>query len=95
MRRSHLERALSDVHARLVKSREELTVLDEQLGLVTDAADEARIRALVSETPLAAHESRDTQRHADAFAKARTALAATIAELEKKQDELLGQLGGP
>jgi hypothetical protein len=92
MRRSMVERSLRDVHGRLVRVREELAVLDEQLAVLNDAASDARIRFLVSETPLAAHEYTDAQRHADAGNKARAALLGTIGELERRQDELLGQL---
>jgi hypothetical protein len=67
-------------------------VLDEQLAVLTDAADDARIRSLVSETPLAGYEYAGAQRHADAVSRARAALSDTISELERRQDELLGQL---
>ena len=92
MRRSLVERSLRDVHGRLVRVREELAVLDEQLVVLNDAADDARIRSLVSETPLAGHDYTDAQRTADAAQRARSALATTIGELERRQDELLGQL---
>jgi hypothetical protein len=92
MRRSLVERSLRDVHGRLVRVREELAVLEEQLTVLNDAADDARIRSLVSETPLAGHEYADAQRHADTAKRARDALVGTIGELERRQDELLGQL---
>ena len=92
MRRSLVERSLRDVHGRLVRVRQELAVLDEQLVVLNDAADDARIRSLVSETPLAGHEYTDAQRTADAANRARGALAATVEELERRRDELLGQL---
>ena len=92
MRRSLVERSLRDVHGRLVRVREELAVLDEQLAVLNDAADDARIRSLVSETPLAVHDYADAQRSADAANKGRAALVATIGELEHRQDELLGKL---
>lgn len=92
MRRALLERTLRDVHARLLRSREELAVLEEQLIVLNDAADDARIRSLVSETPLAGHEYSDAQRTADAANKERASLLATIGELERRQDELLGRL---
>jgi hypothetical protein len=95
MRRTLVERSLRDVHGRLVRARQELAVLDEQLRALVDAADDARLRALVSETPVAGHDYSDAQRHADAAARARAALAATVDELEHRQDELLGQLGEP
>jgi len=92
MTQAAIQRSLRDVHARLVKARQDLAVMDEQLTHVADAAEDARIRALVSETPGAAHELADAQRHADAFSRARQALVELIGELERRQDELLGQL---
>ncbi len=92
MHRILVERSLRDVHGRLVKARQELAVLDEQLLVLEDAAEEARLRSLVSETPLAAHEYADAQRHADAAQRVRSGLVATIGQLERRQDELLDQL---
>ncbi len=89
MHRVLLERRIRDVHARLVKAREELAVLDEQLTVVQESADEARVRALVSETPLAAREHDEAARQADTMVHARDALAKTVVDLEHRQDELL------
>lgn len=93
MHRALLERRIRDVHTRLVRAREELAVLDEQLEVVLESADEARVRSLVSETPLAAHEHSEAKRHADAMVKARAAQAAMVAELTRRQDELLADVG--
>jgi hypothetical protein len=92
MHRALLERRIRDVHARLVRAREELAVLDEQLAVVMESADEARVRALVSETPLAVHEHSEASRHADAMVKAREALAAMVVDLDRRQDELLASV---
>ncbi len=75
-----------------MRVREELAVLDEQLVVLNDAAEDARIRSLVSETPLAGHDYADAQRSADAANRGRAALVAMIDELERRQDELLGKL---
>jgi len=88
-----VERRIRDVHDRLVKARQELAVLDEQYAVVSDAAEDARLRSLVSETPLAAHEYGEVRRHADAMAKAREALVSTVSELEHRRDELLQHVG--
>ncbi|HVX21226.1 MAG TPA: hypothetical protein VHB02_07755 [Acidimicrobiales bacterium] len=88
-----LERRIRDVHARLLRAREELAVLDEQLAVVADEAEEARMRSLVSETPLAEHEYAEIKRHADAMTKAREAMRATVSDLEHRQDELLTHVG--
>lgn len=92
MSRALIERRLFDVAQRLRRAREELAVIEDQLAALSDAADEARIRSLVSETPLAHREYTEAQRHADAMARTRQSVAATIAELQATQDELLDKL---
>lgn len=87
-----VERRLTDSAQRLKLMRAELAVVDEQLAALRDAADDSRLRALVSETPLADHDHRETQRHADAMDRHRARLVESIAELEKSQDELLDRL---
>jgi hypothetical protein len=46
----------------------------------------------VAETPLGDVEARDARRHADALARHRDALAASIGELEREQDALLDRM---
>ncbi|MCL4434630.1 MAG: hypothetical protein M1399_07680 [Actinobacteria bacterium] len=92
MLRFVVERSLRDVGRRLRKAREELAILDEQLQVFREAADDTRIRFLVSETPETAREALVAGRHVDAMAGAREALLATIRELEGRQDELLDEL---
>lgn len=92
MSRRLIERRLTEVHRRLQRAREELAVIDEQLADLADTADEARLRALVSETPLAEVEHRDAQRHADAMARSRAAVLESVTELERTQDDLLERL---
>ncbi len=94
MARFFVERRIRDVHDRLVRARQELAVLDEQYAVVSDAAEDARLRSLVSETPLAAHDYGEVKRHADAMARAREALLSTVAELEHRREELIQQVGG-
>lgn len=84
-----IERRLTDVAARLRGAREELAVLDEQLAVFDEAAEDARLRSLVSETPMAQREYGDAQRHADAMARTRRLLLSQIAELTASQDQLL------
>ena len=94
MSRVLIERKLFDVAQRLRRAREELAVIEEQLAAFTDAADDARIRSLVSETPLAHREYTEAQRHADAMERSYRAVAADVAELQATQDELLDKLVG-
>ncbi len=92
MHRTMIERRLSDAHQRLVRVRGELAVLDEQLVVVKDIADDTRLRALVAETPLAAKEHDEASRHATVMLQNRESLVEQIAELERRQDELLDRL---
>ena len=92
MSRSLLERRLSQVAERLKQTRAELTVADEQLAFFSEAAEDARLRALVSETALAEHEHHEAQKHADAMTRHRDSLQTTIRELERQQDDLLDRL---
>ncbi|MHB1775167.1 MAG: hypothetical protein ACYCU7_04130 [Acidimicrobiales bacterium] len=93
MQRFLLERRIRDVHERLNRARAELAVLDEQLAVVADEAEDARLRSLVSETPLAAHEYGEVRRHVDAMSRARESLARQVDELCRRQDELLSHVG--
>ncbi len=87
-----VERKLSEAAERLRQLRADLAVVDEQLAHFADAADDARLRAMVSETPMADREHRDAQKHADAMARHRAELVTQIAELHRSQDELLERL---
>jgi hypothetical protein len=89
-----VERRLRDVHERLLRARSELAVLDEQLAVVAEDAEDARIRSLVSETPLAGHDYSEARRHADAITRARVAMFAKVEDLERRQNELLFRVGG-
>jgi len=93
MQRFFVERRIRDIHERLVRARAELAVLDEQYAVVSADAEDARLRSMVSETPLATHEYGEVRRHADAMARAREVLLSTVAELEHRRDELLQYVG--
>ncbi|HEU5150524.1 MAG TPA: hypothetical protein VFU19_08505 [Iamia sp.] len=89
MARILVERRLRDVGARLKRLREELVVTDEQLLQLSDEAEDARIRSLVSETPSSARDHSEAAGHFDAMRRHRQAVADEIARLERTQDELL------
>src|SRR5579875_618313 len=95
MSRLLVERRLVDVSKRLARARQELAIADEQARAMADEADEMRVRALVSETPLAAKESQEARRHADAMAGARDGLAQQVRRLEAELNELLDKLEAP
>lgn len=87
-----MEKRLSASSERLKRLRSELQVIDEQMASLVDAADETRLRALVSETPLADREHQEARKHADAMARQRERVVAAISELERSRDELLDRL---
>ncbi|MCY4069143.1 MAG: hypothetical protein OXE79_08590 [Acidimicrobiaceae bacterium] len=91
MSRDRLERRLQSVGRQLNALRGDLSVCDEQQVQLTEEADECRLRALVSETPMAERDYREAQRHADRLQQHRDELAARIARLEADQDSLLDQ----
>ena len=89
MSRDRIERRLRSLGQQLSALRADLRVCDDQLVQVTDEADESRLRALVSETPLAEREHREAQRHAQRLRRHRDELAERITRLEADQDVLL------
>lgn len=92
MGNSIVRRRLVDASERLKKLRAELVVADEQLVFLEEAAEESRMRALVSETPLADVEAREDRRHADVLARHRDTLARAIHALVAEQDSLLDRM---
>lgn len=92
MSKSLVERRLSQVAGRLRQLREELAVSTEQLAHLADAADDARLRSLVSETPVADDDRRQAERHAEAMRRHQAKVEDEIARLERHQDELLDRL---
>lgn len=92
MSRASIERKLRNLTEELSRLRGELAVLDEQLAHVADEADDARLRSLVSETPLAGEEHREAAKAVAAIQRDREAKMNRLTKLEAKQDALLDQL---
>ena len=92
MTRGQVERRLRAVSAQLRSLRDDLQVTEEQLVRLVDEADDARLRAMVSETPLAEKEHRAAGRHAERLRKHRDKVTARLAALEAEQDDLLDRL---
>jgi hypothetical protein len=87
-----IERRLTDTSARLRNARTELSILDEQLAVITEEAEDSRIRAMVAETPQALTEYSEGQRHVRGMGNARADLVKKIAELTQQQDDLLDRM---
>ena len=92
MSRSILQRRLVDVTERLKRTRAELAVAIEQQQFLDEESEEARLRALMSETPLAEAEAREARRHSEAMTRHRQALESSLAELVAEQDSLLDRM---
>ena len=90
--RSRIEKSLIQVGQELGRLREELRVLAEQRAQVDDEAEDARLRSLVSETPLAAKEYRDSSKTSVAFRNDEAVKLARVQFLEQRQDDLLDKL---
>lgn len=87
-----IERRLVALGRRLAELRAEQAVCDAQLVQLADEADDARVRALVSDGPLDRQNHRDAARSADTLARRRREVSEKIADLQRRQDELLDQL---
>lgn len=86
---SRLARRLAEVGECLKRLREDLAVTEEQCLHFDELAEDARIRALVSETPFAEHQHREAARHAQSMARHKVRLREDIQNLEAQQDLLL------
>ena len=87
-----LKKKLADTSLRLRQLQEELKINEEQLVHFSDEADEARLRSLVSETPLADQKHREANKHAESMRKHKYMLQTEIERVEALQDELLDQM---
>ncbi len=92
MSRASIERRLIDISSEMKKIEHELSVIDEQLAHFADTADDARLRSLVSETPLAAKEYREAEKTVSALRRDRESWALRLRKLEQRQDQLLDDL---
>jgi hypothetical protein len=87
-----IERKLRKISIRLRQLRTELAAIDEQLAHLVEDTEEKSLRALVADSPEAAHEYREAVGHSEAMAEHRRKLVAEITSLEAKQDLLLDDL---
>ena len=92
MSRASIERRLLDVSERVKQTNTEVAVAAEQLGFLDDAAEDARLRAIVAETPMEVATANEAQRHADALRSQRDVLERRLLALRAEQDELLDRL---
>jgi len=92
IRRLRAERTLFEVHARLAIAREQAQVVAAQHAQLKEAAEEARVRMLASETALAHRCWEEARRHADATAAKLAGAQAVVSQLEATQAVLFDEL---
>ena len=91
MVRTRIERRLAEVGKRLGSLRTDLSIAEQAVVQVEFEADDARLRALVSETPLAQKEHEEIRRQAEVMRRNRDELRYEVSKLERRQDELLDE----
>jgi hypothetical protein len=87
-----VERRLRRTSATLRGKQEELRVALDQYEVLEDDVNDKEVRAMVSETPLAEYEHRESKRHFEAMHLHIKGLRSEIVQLETEQDRLLDQL---
>lgn len=92
MLRGNLQKRLEDARSEIVRAREALRIIDEQIAYQQGVADDAETAAVVAETPLAHRERREADGDLRRLAAQRDELRQRIAALVAEQDELLDRL---
>jgi hypothetical protein len=87
-----IQKSLAELQERLHKAREELRIAEEQLLFVMDTMEEAKTRALVSETPLADRDYEQARGDYVRMMRVRNEAQAEVDELQKEQDKLLDRM---
>jgi len=87
-----IKRRLAALNADLQSARSEIAMLDEQIAHFSDAAEDTRLRAMVSETPLADREHREASKTVNGLTRDRQKWAERVNTLEARQDQLLDEL---
>lgn len=90
--RATVERHLVEAGQRISRARNELQALDEQVAWFSDAAADARTRAVVADSAAERRELEEAERHLQAITRSRSDLAGQIERLRRLQEELLEEL---
>lgn len=85
----NISERLTALSEEIAEEQTQLRILDEQVTFQQDVSEEARIRALVSETPLADREAREAADDLRRLIRSRDDASARVAELRAEQDSLL------
>jgi hypothetical protein len=85
---------LAALGAEIAEARTALRIVEEQLVFQEEVAEDARIRALVSETPLADREYRIARDDLERIRRSRDDATHRLEELAAERDALLDRLAG-
>jgi hypothetical protein len=83
---------LSALSAEIAEEQTQLRIIEEQVTFQQEVAEEARIRALVSETPLADREARVAADDLARMVRSRDEALQRLADLRAEQDRLLERM---
>ena len=83
---------LSALSGEIAEERTQLRILEEQVTFQQEVSEEARIRALVSETPLADREAREASDDLARLVRSRDDVLRRLADLRAEQDTLLERM---
>ena len=88
-----IKKKLNNVSSEMREIEQELQVLDEQILHFADVEDQARLKAMVAETPITSKEHSQAKRTLDVMQKSRDKLVEKLAQLNRMSDALLDSLG--
>jgi hypothetical protein len=83
------KRHIDDVQRQLTQARESERILEEQVALWRENLEEARIKALVSETPLQSIEYKEMARHVEVAEAELRRRSGEVLKLAQVRDSLL------
>lgn len=95
MERSVVEEGLQESAAHLRRAREQLADTDLRLSEALALVEDARLRSMASETPLAGWKVDGAEKQLEALVRNRDVIASSVLELRTAQDRLLEQLPKP
>jgi hypothetical protein len=88
----NVEDRLRALGAEIAEMEVEQRIVDEQIAFQTEVAEDARIRALVSETPIADREAQEAAGDLARMQRSRDETRARLDALRAEQDRLLEQM---
>lgn len=88
----NVEARLRAISGEIGELETELRILDEQIVFQTEVAEDARIRALVSETPIADREASEARGDLARMERSRNETQERLTQLRAEQDRLLEEM---